>query len=254
MASPHDPPSVRLSTQLYRALVRCYPPAFQRLHGRDLQLVFRDCCRAAHHDGGWPAVATLWPATLADLARTAGAEWRTVLGGTVMQKRMLDLVLATLLLVLTAPLQLLIALLIWRDSGGPVLFRQTRLGRGGRPFTLLKFRTMTGTTPAQMTRVGRWLRRSALDELPQLLNVLRGELSLVGPRPPLPADADLQSEVWQRLLAVTPGVAGPGQLSRRAGQSAEVERTQNLAYVAGRSLGEDLRILARTLAQLLGRG
>jgi lipopolysaccharide/colanic/teichoic acid biosynthesis glycosyltransferase len=118
---------------------------------------------------------------------------------------------------------------------------------------MLKFRTLTVAAPHHVTRSGRWLRPYALDELPQLFNVLRGELSLVGPRPPLPDDAARASAVWQRVLTVTPGVAGPGQLLRQMGQRADVEQAENLAYVAQRSLRGDLGILGRTVLQLLGR-
>ncbi|MEW6755864.1 MAG: sugar transferase, partial [Candidatus Latescibacterota bacterium] len=139
-------------------------------------------------------------------------------------KRRLDLLLATAVLLLCAPVLLAIALAVRRDSPGPALFRQQRIGRHGRPFMVHKFRTMTVDSPTfgpkpssfdddRVTRLGRFLRRTSLDELPQLLNVLRGEMSLVGPRPEQPFLVERYEE-WQReRLSVLPGMTGWWQVN-----------------------------------------
>lgn len=136
--------------------------------------------------------------------------------------RMLDVILAALGLVLLAPVMALIACAVWLDGGKPI-FRQTRIGRRQRPFTLYKFRTMRLGTPSmathlvdpgRVTRLGRWLRRLKLDELPQLWNVLKGDMSLVGPRPCLPEQSELIAERDKRgVFAARPGITGLAQLS-----------------------------------------
>jgi len=122
---------------------------------------------------------------------------------------------AGLLLVLTAPLQLLIAMAVGVEGGFPILFRQTRVGQHGRHFELLKFRSMrqhnsglriTASGDPRVTRVGGWLRRYKLDELPQLWNVLRGDMAFLGPRPEVPEYVDPQTLVWQTVLSVRPGI------------------------------------------------
>jgi lipopolysaccharide/colanic/teichoic acid biosynthesis glycosyltransferase len=254
MAAPHDPAVVTLSVRVYRALLVCYPPPFRQAYGPELVLVFRDYCRDAYRRHGTLAVVALWPTALADLAWTAWLEWLVYRGGTTMiAKRAFDLAVATVLLLLTAPLQLVIAVMVRLDSHGAALYREPRLGRGGRQFMLLKFRTMTTGTSPTVTRVGQWLRRTNLDELPQLLNIVRGEMSLVGPRPPQPEIVNQADTIWQRLLTVAPGVVGPGQLVRATGVSLETEWVQNLAYVEQHSVRGDLRILAQKLVQLLHR-
>jgi lipopolysaccharide/colanic/teichoic acid biosynthesis glycosyltransferase len=136
-------------------------------------------------------------------------------------KRSVDLVLAALLLVVALPLITVAAFLIRLDSRGPVIFRQLRFGRGFKPFHLLKLRTMAHSSagPAftlgadpRITRVGRWLRRSKVDELPQLWNVLRGEMSLVGPRPVVPQLTVEFNSDYQLLLKVRPGLTDPASL------------------------------------------
>ena len=127
-------------------------------------------------------------------------------------------------LIVTAPLMLISAAAVAVSSPGPVLFRQRRVGRGGRPFTLYKFRTMyvgregaqvTAGGDARVTRVGRWLRRTKLDELPELWNVLRGDMSLVGPRPEVPKYVDLANPSWRHVLMARPGVTDPVTLRLR---------------------------------------
>lgn len=140
--------------------------------------------------------------------------------------RMLDSVASLLGLILLSPLFLLLAVLIKADSAGPVFFRAQRIGQGGKPFRLVKFRSMVsraaqrgpGITTAddqRITRVGRLLRRSKLDELPQLLNVLKGEMSLVGPRPEDPRYVALYTPEQRRLLEVRPGMTSPASLRYR---------------------------------------
>jgi lipopolysaccharide/colanic/teichoic acid biosynthesis glycosyltransferase len=143
-----------------------------------------------------------------------------------MLKRSVDVLLSALGLLLMLPVLLVIALLVKLDSRGPVLFRQTRVGLGGRPFRILKFRTMvdgayrmgsrlTAKRDPRVTRVGRVLRRLKLDELPQLLNVLRGHMSLIGPRPEDPYFVGLYSSEQRRVLSVRPGIVGPSQIFGR---------------------------------------
>jgi lipopolysaccharide/colanic/teichoic acid biosynthesis glycosyltransferase len=188
-----------------------------------------------------------------------------------------DLALAGLLLVLLAPPWLVVALAIKRDSPGPVLYRALRVGRDGRAFTMLKFRTMrvgadagagiTGADDARVTRVGRWLRATRLDELPQLINVLRGEMSLVGPRPEAPRYVRLYSPEQRAVLRVRPGITGPTQLRFRdeaawlTGPDIEASYVRDLlpaklasdlAYVRCRSFWRDLPVLLAT-ARLLTR-
>jgi lipopolysaccharide/colanic/teichoic acid biosynthesis glycosyltransferase len=139
-------------------------------------------------------------------------------------KRILDVVGSTFGLLVLSPLFLILAVAIKLDSPGPVFFTQERLGRGSRPFRIYKFRSMvTGaarlapnvspTHDPRVTRVGRFLRRSFIDELPQLFNVLRGEMSLVGPRPETPEYIGLYSEAERRVLSAKPGMTGPSQIA-----------------------------------------
>jgi lipopolysaccharide/colanic/teichoic acid biosynthesis glycosyltransferase len=142
-------------------------------------------------------------------------------------KRVFDVVLAGLGLVVAGPLFLAIAIAVKRDSPGPVFFRQLRIGRKRRPFAMWKFRKMPHDLPEQgpmltarndrrLTRVGRWLERTKLDELPQLLNVLASEMSIVGPRPEVPKFVDRATpELWDLALSVKPGIFGPNQIRYR---------------------------------------
>jgi exopolysaccharide biosynthesis polyprenyl glycosylphosphotransferase len=194
-------------------------------------------------------------------------------------KRLIDVAGAALMLVLAAPLLALLAILIRLDSPGPVLFRQSRLGTGGRPFTLLKLRTMRtgagdrahreyirGTLSAdatasaggvykldspEVTRVGAPLRRTSLDELPQLFNVLRGDMSLVGPRPCIAYEVEeFAPHHFERFL-VPQGITGLWQVTARASATFGEALDMDVAYARGWSLGLDLRLLARTPLQVL---
>jgi lipopolysaccharide/colanic/teichoic acid biosynthesis glycosyltransferase len=190
-------------------------------------------------------------------------------------KRGLDLIGSAILLAIVAPLLLVIAFLIRHDSRGPVFFRQTRLGLDMKEFTLLKFRTMregTDETPHReyikqimrsdalpqsnnlykldrndsVTRVGRWLRKTSLDELPQLINIFRGEMSLVGPRPLIPYELDLFSPHHYERFLVPAGLTGLWQVEARAHSTFGEALDLDVAYARGWSLGLDVRLLLRT--------
>ncbi len=179
-------------------------------------------------------------------------------------RRMVDILTSGLALILLAPVMLCIAWKIRADSPGAAIFRQTRAGRDGRPFTLLKFRTMRtdadpyGPSPhsgedPRLTQFGRWLREASLDELPQLVNVLRGDMTLVGPRP-LYLEQAREWNARQRLrLAVKPGLTGLAQISGRGGLTIEDKLELDVQYVLSRSLAGDFLILLRTLARLWRR-
>ncbi len=197
-----------------------------------------------------------------------------------MAKRLFDIALASLALLLLAPLLLAVALWVRLDSPGPVFFRQQRVGRGGRLFGIYKFRTMhpdaEATGPqitvgqdARITRAGAWLRRSKLDELPQFVNVLRGEMSVVGPRPEVPRYvAQYPAEMRQSVLSVRPGITDLASIAFRSesdllAHSPDPERTyveQILPtklryahqYVRTHTLWLDLRIIAWTVLAVLG--
>lgn len=191
-------------------------------------------------------------------------------GGGRLIKTMMDRFGAMVLLVLLAPLLVTVAVAIRVDSPGPALFRQVRVGKDGREFVIYKFRTMHLDAEARLTelrhlnehngvlfkirddprvtRVGRWLRRLSLDELPQLVNVLTGEMSLVGPRPPLPAEVEAYPADMRRRLAVAPGMTGLWQVSGRADLPWDEAVRLDLRYVENWSLALDLVIMLRTLA------
>lgn len=192
-------------------------------------------------------------------------------------QRFVDLLVAGAALAFAAPLMILMAGAVRLDSAGPAIFRQTRIGRGGQPFTIYKFRTMHTDqrqgNPARfatsdregpcfkarqdprVTRVGKLLRRSSLDELPQLFNVLKGEMSIVGPRPGLASEVAAYSPQALRRLAVKPGITGIWQVSGRADVSFDRMIRMDLRYVRTRCVLGDLRIIARTFGVVLtGRG
>jgi lipopolysaccharide/colanic/teichoic acid biosynthesis glycosyltransferase len=216
---------------------------------------------------------------LVDVASAPGGAGRVV-------KRTMDLAGGTAGLILLTPLLLIIALAIAIDSPGPVLYKQSRLGRGGKPFVFYKFRSMHRDADervhreyvtsliakgergaesqrpwsklvgdARVTRVGQFLRKTCLDELPQLFNVVRGELSLVGPRPPLPYEAAAY-EPWhlRRVLEVSPGITGLWQVSGGSAATFNDMVRMDLRYVRTWSLTLGLRILAKTFLLVLRRG
>lgn len=200
-------------------------------------------------------------------------------------KRILDVTLCLIALILIAPVLLLLCGLVRWTSPGPALFRQKRLGRDRRPFTMLKLRTMTvgnddkihreyvtrllcdNQPPAggyvglfkleadpRVTRLGKWLRRTSLDELPQLLNVLKGEMSLVGPRPVLPWEAEMFRAEHAQRFAVKPGITGLWQVRGRSRLSMRDGLEMDVEYAQRRSLALDIYILIATLPALFRGG
>ena len=172
-------------------------------------------------------------------------------------KRAEDVIVAAVALIISAPLSLGIAVLVFITMGRPVLFRQVRPGRHSRPFVLLKFRTMIATAPGRplsdeerITPVGRFLRRTSLDELPQLWNVLKGEMSLVGPRPLLVDYLDRYTPEQARRHLVRPGITGLAQTSGRTSLDWDDAFALDCRYLDDWSLRLDHRILARTLVLL----
>jgi lipopolysaccharide/colanic/teichoic acid biosynthesis glycosyltransferase len=177
-------------------------------------------------------------------------------------KRAFDVVVATAALIVTSPLLLLVGLLVLVTMGPPVLFRQRRLGLHGEGFTLLKFRTMKGRPPGwdqplddqqRITRVGRILRQLSLDELPELVNVLRGDLSIVGPRPLLPEYRDLYSAEQLRRHELPPGIAGPVLAKGRNALTWDEKFAWDVWYVDNWSLWLDAKLLVQSVANVLTR-
>lgn len=177
-------------------------------------------------------------------------------------KRLLDLMLASILLVILAPLLVALALLVRLRLGQPVLFRQVRPGLGGRSFTLNKFRTMTDARDEygdllpdaeRLTPLGKMLRNSSLDELPEIFNVLRGEMSLVGPRPLLMRYLEHYTPRQMRRHEVRPGITGWAQVNGRNALSWEEKFELDIWYVDKLSLALDLQILAVTVLRVLRR-
>lgn len=200
----------------------------------------------------------------------------------LLAKRVLDLAVAVPMLIALAPVMLLVALAVRLDSPGPALFRQQRLGKDRRPFTVLKFRSMyvdadeavhrwavrqfaAGRPVAvvdgkpqykpsddpRITRVGRFIRTTGLDELPQLFNVIRGEMSLVGPRPAIPYELEHYQAHHYRRFAVPPGITGLWQVRRGPATSLEDMIRQDLEYIESVSLWLDLKILLATVPVVL---
>lgn len=213
--------------------------------------------------------------------------WGAVVNATFFVKRMVDIVGSVCALILFAPFFLLFALLVKLD-GGPVFFRQTRIGLNGQEFKMLKFRSMCVDAEARLqellaknekaagvtfkmkddprvTRVGRYLRKSSLDELPQFWNVLRGDMSLVGPRPPVTREVALYSQADRRRLLVKPGITGLWQVGERRGGMFEIgdrntidfpeQVSLDVRYIESQSFRKDIWLLAKTVpAILFGKG
>ncbi|KIN60379.1 Glycosyl transferase, WecB/TagA/CpsF family [Sulfitobacter noctilucae] len=191
--------------------------------------------------------------------------------------RILDITVSTAALVLLSPILALTALAIKAESKGPALFTQTRIGKNGRPFTMIKFRSMVidaeslradvlaqsdregicfkSKSDPRITRVGRFIRRTSIDELPQILNVLRGQMSIVGPRPALPSEVDVYPKHAFGRLSVKPGITGVWQVSGRADVGFDQMIEMDLAYANSRTLLLDLILIGMTFrAVLSGRG
>ena len=200
------------------------------------------------------------------------------LRGYLVAKRVLDLALTLPVLILLSPLLLLVALLVKIWDRGPVFFVQTRVGKGGREFTCYKFRSMVANAEVlksqllaqnrhsdnrtfkipqdpRITWIGRILRKTSIDELPQLWNVVRGEMSLVGPRPPVPSEVNLYSDRDRRRLNVQPGITCIWQVSGRGDLPFSEQVQLDLEYIQNRSLALDSKLLLLTIpAVLTGRG
>ena len=178
----------------------------------------------------------------------------------------MDVLLSLVALVSLSPVLAATAVAIAAESGWPVLFRQTRLGLNGQSFGMFKFRSMvknaaaigpyfTSNDDPRITRVGRFIRRTSLDELPQLFNVLTGDMSLVGPRPDVPAQRSLYVDAdWAQRCSVRPGITGLAQAKIRSGGSEGERLALDLRYTREQSLWLDLKILWWTLGRLSGKG
>lgn len=204
--------------------------------------------------------------------------WRIVIGGSLFIKRSLDLIVAGSALLIGSPLILLVIALIKLEDGGPIFFRRTRIGRRGHPFGMWKFRSMVPNADAlkdkllaqnemrggvifkmkhdpRVTRIGKWLRKFSIDEIPQLWNVITGDMSLVGPRPPLPREVrEYSIEDRQRLLA-KPGLTCFWQVAGRSEIDFAGQVRLNVEYIRSKSVWLDIMLLLRTIpAVLFGKG
>ncbi|MDM8546548.1 sugar transferase [Candidatus Venteria ishoeyi] len=204
--------------------------------------------------------------------------WFAVVQGLFVFKRLFDIAAAAVALLLLSPVLLATMTAIRLESPGPVFFRQTRVGRWGKLFTMWKFRSMYIDAEARkaklmadnemqggvlfkmksdprITRTGRFIRKASIDELPQLWNVLCGDMSLVGPRPPLPGEVDQYSLADRRRLEVIPGITCIWQVSGRSDIPFEQQVELDVAYIESQSFTQDIKILLKTIpAVLLGRG
>jgi len=204
--------------------------------------------------------------------------WKWLIGGTHVAKRVVDIVGSACALIMLSPLLLVVALLVKLEDRGPVLFRQVRVGKNGREFKMLKFRSMRVDAEARLkellaknqhnggvtfkikddprvTRIGKWIRKYSVDEFPQFWNVFRGDMSLVGPRPPVPREVALYTLADRRRLAVKPGITCIWQVSGRAEIDFPGQVQLDVRYIESRSLWEDIKILFKTIpAVLTGSG
>jgi len=177
-------------------------------------------------------------------------------------KRVVDLVLSAIALVAASPVALLVAIAVRLSMGSPVLFKQVRVGRNNAEFEMFKFRTMRDSVDSQsrllpdgerVTRTGAFLRSASLDEIPELINVLRGEMSLVGPRPLLPRYLGRYSPTQARRHEVLPGLTGLAQTSGRNQLTWDEQFELDVEYVDSLDLRQDLAIMVRTVGEVLGR-
>jgi exopolysaccharide biosynthesis polyprenyl glycosylphosphotransferase len=204
--------------------------------------------------------------------------WHCVVAGASFAKRVFDLIASVALILSLSPVLLVLAVLVKLEDRGPVIFAQTRIGRWGRLFKMYKFRSMCqnaeeklreilpqnhhrqGVTfkmkeDPRITRVGRWMRRYSLDELPQLFNVVKGDMSLVGPRPPLPREVDMYSVPDRLRLAAVPGLTCFWQIGGRSEIDFKEQVHLDVLYIESQSLWLDVKILLKTVpAVLSGRG
>jgi len=181
-------------------------------------------------------------------------------------KRFFDVVVSATLLVIVAPILFLIAVLIKLDSPGAVLYRQERVGRYGKPFKIYKFRSMitnadkigdyfTMPGDVRITKIGKFLRKSSIDELPQLINVVKGDMSLVGPRPDVTAQRDYYTdEEWKLRHILRPGITGLAQATVRSEATMDQRKALDLEYVSRSTLLLDLQIILKTIGQVFFKG
>ncbi|HYG22386.1 MAG TPA: sugar transferase [Verrucomicrobiae bacterium] len=224
------------------------------------------------------ADALLYRAMLTFLFQVQRIRAIWITGSTATLKRTTDVVCSALFLVLLSPVFLLIAILVKLEDGGPVFFAQRRVGQHGREFKMFKIRSMCMNAEAKMkelldqnqhkdgvtfkikndpriTRVGRWLRKFSLDELPQFYNVLVGDMSLVGPRPPIPSEVSKYSLVHRRRLAIKPGITCLWQISGRSEIDFSGQVQLDIDYIENLSFWMDVKILLRTVpAVISGKG
>lgn len=207
-------------------------------------------------------------------ARMRVGLWEMTVRGSYLVKRLVDLVGSAVGIVLLSPVFLILAAAVFIDDPGPVFYLQTRVGRDGRHFRFIKFRSMIRNADKvkdvlaaqnesgdgvifkmkrdpRITRVGRFIRRMSLDELPQLVNVLKGDMSLVGPRPPLPREVALYSLEDRKRLHVIPGITGIWQVSGRSEIPFKQQVQLDLLYIRSQSLRQDLVILLKTIPAVL---
>ena len=204
--------------------------------------------------------------------------WRGVIGGAYLVKRLIDIVASILLLIVLTPLFVVIMLLIYQSSPGPVFYKQTRVGRWGKLFTMWKFRSMYPDADARLKEmmaqnemsggvifkmkndpriipVGRFIRKASIDELPQLWNVLKGDMSLVGPRPALPSEVNQYSLQDRQRLEVIPGITCIWQVSGRSDIPFPQQVQLDVQYIQSQSVWLDIKLLLQTIpAVLLSRG
>lgn len=222
-----------------------------------------------------PLPMTRWGLCLCSLRTASECHWRTLRVSTEdSAKRAFDCFVSAAVLIAISPLLAMLAILIKLEDGGPVFFNQIRVGKHGRWFHMYKFRSMrpdaeerlqelldrneheTGVTfkiknDPRITRVGRWLRKFSFDELPQLVNVLRGDMSLVGPRPPVPREVEQYSLADRRRLLVKPGITCIWQISGRANIDFHGQVELDVRYIETRTFTSDLRILCKTVPAVM---
>jgi len=218
--------------------------------------------------GRWRLAVLIWRKRLL---------WSWLISGSLLIKRFLDIVGSAVAILVLSPVLLLIALLV-RMDGGPAVFTQIRVGKFGRQFKMFKFRSMCMDAEARLkellaanshaegvtfkiendpriTKVGKWLRKLSLDEAPQFFNVLIGDMSLVGPRPPLPAEVARYTAVDRRRLAINPGITCVWQISGRSQIDFSGQVRLDVSYIESQSFWQDIKILAKTVpAVISGRG
>ena len=181
-------------------------------------------------------------------------------------KRLFDVLVSGTAIVVLSPLLVVISLFIYLQDRGPIFFKQQRFGLGGKLFYIMKFRTMivgaekkgsyfTKDNDSRITVLGKFLRKTSLDELPQLLNVLKGNMSLVGPRPDVPEQKQLYSQKeWEFRCSVRPGITGLAQATLRSQATIEERKCMDLQYVKNRTFLLDLKIITMTLKQIITKG